>query len=149
MYKAIYVVCITLYTFGFMYIYVGLHVYIHWVTYMSPNVYTLHTSNASQCIYICHPMYIQYTLGIYIGLHPNIHWVARHIHWVAFFVTQCISKKMLPNVYTSKCTAMYIPNVYKMQHNVYPTLYIQGRAKRGVYTLGCILYTFGCILIYI
>ena len=134
-------------------IHIGLHFHIHWVTshihcvtfFVTQCIYFFVT----QCIYICYQMYIQYTLGIYIGLHPNIHWVARHIHWVAFFVTQCIYKKMLPNVYTSKCTAMYIPNVYKMQHNVYPTLYIQGRAKRGVYTLGCILYTFGCILIYI
>ena len=62
---------------------------------MHYNVYTFLGKTVTQCIYICHPMYIQYTLGIYIGLHPYIHWVARHIHWVAFFVTQCISKNAL------------------------------------------------------
>ena len=44
---------------------------------------------------------------------------------------------------------MYVPNVHQMQHNVYPTLYIHGGALKGVYTLGCILYTFCCILIYV
>ena len=108
-----------IYTLGYICIYIVLH-------FVSHNVYTFFMLHVTQCIYICHPMYIQYTLCIYIGLHLHIHCVATHIHCVTFFVTQCISKKMLPNVYTSKCTTMYIPNVYKMQHNVYPTLYIDG-----------------------
>ena len=42
-----------------------------------------------------------------------------------------------------------MPNVYQMQHNVHPTLHIHGGALKGVHTLGCIVCTFDCILMYI
>ena len=135
-------------------IYIELHLHIHW----GAHLYTFCCISChTMYIVTCYPMYIHmlpnvyvnihlvYTLGnrcIYIGLHAI--YIVLHL-----FVTQCIYNDMLPNVYTSECTTMYIHNVYKMQHNVYQPIYIVCGVKKGVYTLGNSLYTLCCICIYI
>ena len=135
-------------------IYIELHLHIHW----GAHLYTF-------CCISCHTMYIVTCYPMYIHMLPNVY---VNIHWVYtlgyrciyigldaiyivlhFFVTQCIYNDMLPNVYTSECTTMYIHNVYKMQHNVYQPIYIVCGVKKGVYTLGNSLYTLCCICIYI
>ena len=130
-----------------MYLYIGLHLHIHW----GAHLYTLCCISChTMYINTCYPMYIhvtqcisQYTLCIYIVLHLHIHCVASHIHCVTFFVTQCIYKNMLHNVYASKCTTMYIHNVYKMQHNVYTPPYIDHPPKRGY--IHCVAFYIHCV----
>ena len=147
------------------------NVYRHALQCIYPMYIRMHCNVYTQCIYECTAMYMFF----YVNLLPNVYkFVTQcifNIHWV--YTLGCIRiyiglqdiyivlHFLSHNVYSKKCYTMYIrqnalqcisamlPNVYKMQHNVYGTLYIQGRAQRGVYTLGCILYTFGCILIYI
>ena len=133
-----------------MYLYIGLHLNIHW----GAHLYTL-------CCILCHTMYIdpcypmyihvtqcisQYTLGIHIVLHLHIHCVASHIHCVTFFVTQCIYKNMFHNVYTSKCTTMYIRTCYRMYikcNTMYQPPNIVEHAKKGY--IHCVAFYIHCV----
>ena len=128
-------------------IYIG---YTHCVTF----AYTLCCKPYTLCCISCHTMYIKYMLPnvytcytmyipMYIVYIHCIHCVASHIHCVTFFVTQCIYKNMLHNVYASKCTTMYIHNVYKMQHNVYTPPYIDHPPKRGY--IHCVAFYIHCV----
>ena len=126
-----------------------------------PNVYR----NAVQCTYflmsICYPMYIYLSPNVYSIYIGYIHWVASeytlgcktytlccifcHTMYIQKNVTQCIYVKMHYNVYP-QCYPMYIKcNTMYMA----PYTFRDGHKEGYSYTLGCILYTFGCILIYI
>jgi len=144
----------SLYTFHYISLYIGLHVnihsvtsLIHWVTYMLQNVYTSLKSNVTECIYACHPMYIQYTLQIYIGIHMYIHWVTYTytLHYISCYtmyilehVTECIRQIVTQCIYQMyiKCCTMYIGvytsgprGLYITVHSIYITVFLDIRPR--------------------
>ena len=128
------------YTLCYICIYIVLQAIYIVLHFVSHNVYKIHVT---QCIYMLHNVYPNihcvYTL-CYICIYIVLQAIYIVLH---FFVTQCIYKNMLHNVYASKCTTMYIHNVYKMQHNVYTPPYIDHQPKRGY--IHCVAFYIHCV----
>ena len=132
-------------------------VYIRWVTF----VYTL-------CCISCHTMYIYFACNLLPNVYTFVTQCIFNIHWVYTFGYICIYiglqdiyivlHFMSHNVYRKICYPMYIrqnalqcisPMYIKCNTMYIPPYTFTDTTKRGVYTLGYMVYTFGCMSIYI